>query len=202
MLDPFLDLLKTYGCWLTFLWSTIDTDFIFLIVGAFGHAGTMNLPSCVPAAILGALLHDTVVFWLVRNRADWLRSRPSYQRIGPKMESLSKKAGYWQLALCRPLYGTRYPTIMFWGLQKLSWLRFWLSDAVGLIPWALFLTVLGYLFDDRLEALKQNVVLAQRVLLGGVVLVLGTLYLISKWRRKVETPSDLPHPNPHRKDTA
>jgi membrane protein DedA with SNARE-associated domain len=192
MLDPFLDLLKTYGCWLTFLWSTIDTDFIFLIVGAFGHAGTLNLATCLPAAVLGALLHDTVVFWLVRNRADWVRTHPSYQKIGPKMERFAKKAGYWQLALCRPLYGTRYPTIMFWGLQKLSWFRFWLADAVGLVPWALLLTVLGYVFENQLEALKQNVILAQRVLLAGVIVAGTTLFLLSKRRKKDPSKADCP----------
>lgn len=179
-----LDLLKTYGSSLTFLWSTVDTDFIFLIVGALGHAGTLNLATCLPAAILGALLHDTVVFWLVRNRADWVRSRPSFQRIGPKMEAFARKAGYWQLAICRPLYGTRYPTIAFWGLQKLSWFRFWLADAIGLIPWALLLSALGYLFEHRLEALKENVILAMRLLLAAVLLVGITLYALSKRRKK------------------
>jgi membrane protein DedA with SNARE-associated domain len=186
MLDPFLDLLKTHGPWLTFLWSTLDTDFIFLILGAFGHAGSINLSTCLPAALLGALLHDTVVFWIVRNRADWVRSRPSYQRIGPKMEAIAKKAGYWQLALCRPLYGTRYPTITFWGLQKLSWSRFLLADALGLFPWAVLLTSLGYVFEHQLEALKQNVILVQRGLLGVVIVVALTLYVLSKRRKSAD----------------
>lgn len=194
MLDQFLDLLKTHGFWLAFLWATIDTDFIFLILGALGHAGSIHLGSCLPAAMLGAVVHDTVLFLLVHRRADWVRSRPSYAIVANRVEAVSKKAGYWQLALCRPLYGTRYPTLIFWGLQKLSLFRFWLADLTGLIPWALLLTSLGYIFDDRLEALKHNVVLAQRLLLAAVVLGITVWVVISKVRKKSAQPTKSSHP--------
>jgi membrane protein DedA with SNARE-associated domain len=144
--------------------------------------------------MLGAVMHDTVLFYVVHQRADWVRSRPSYQKVANRVEALSKKAGYWQLALCRPLYGTRYPTLIFWGLQKLSLLRFWLADLTGLIPWALLLACLGYVFDDRLEALKHNVVLAQRLLLAALVLGITVWVFVSKMRKKTSDRTNSSHP--------
>lgn len=198
MLEPFLDLLKTNGFWVAFLWSTIDTDFIFVLIGAFGHSGHLPIETCLPAALLGALLHDIVIFQLVRSRADWVRSRRTYQKIGPRVEQLARKLGPWQLAACRPLYGSRYPSLTFWGLQKLSFAKFLLANIAGLFPWGTFLTCLGYFGWDQLEALKSRIVhfqqlLAALVLLGIVVAI--TLSSLRKRRTAIppqKQPQDAP----------
>ncbi|MEY2598204.1 MAG: hypothetical protein RLZZ142_463 [Verrucomicrobiota bacterium] len=171
-MDQFLDLLKSYGFLAVFVWSCVETDLIFLVIGAFAHAGYLHLASSFPAACAGALLHDLVVFWLVHHRAEWIRSKSAYQKMGPKIERLAAKVGFWELALCRPLYGTRYPSLIFWGLQKLSYPRFWLADASGLLPWAALLTSLGYAFGDHLPELQNRVLRSQQWLLGAVLLLL------------------------------
>ena len=197
-MDQFLELLKTQGFWAVFLWSLVETDVIFLLIGAFAHSGHLSLWSCFPAAILGAILHDTVVFWLAHHRAEWVRSKEAYQKVGPKVERLAAKVGDWELALCRPLYGTRYPSLIFWGLQKLSYGRFYFTDGLGLLLWAALLTSLGYVFGDHLDTLKKQVVRSEQWLLGAVIVVV--LALIA--RRRIQKRRALSKPVPSPQDVA
>jgi membrane protein DedA with SNARE-associated domain len=180
-MEQFLtDLLRNYGVWAALLWALIETDLIFLVVGAFSAAGYLSLWSCLPAAMFSALLHDTVIFWLARNRADWVRSKPAYQKLGPKVEKLAQKVGPWSLSICRVLYGTRYPTLIFWGLQRLNYARFWFTDGFGLVLWAFLLTWFGHLLGDEMDAIKQVAVRTQEIsrwvlafLIGSVALFYG-----------------------------
>ena len=184
MVDQFLELLKTNGFWATLLWSTIETDLIFLLLGALAQAGYVHLYSCFPAAIFGALCHDVVVFWLAHFRADWVRSKSAYQKVGPKVEKLAAKVGDWELALCRPLYGSRYPSLFFWGLQKLPYRRFFLTNGTGLLIWASILASLGYFFGDQMDALKEHVFRFQQWLLLAVILLILGLIIRRNFQKK------------------
>lgn len=187
--EQLLEFLKTYGAPMVLLWSFLETDLIFLVVGALLHAGYANPFSCFPAAILGALLHDLAVFWLAKNRATWVRERKVYKKFSPTIEKVANKLGPLQLAFCRPLYGTRYPTIIFWGLQNLSYPRFIASICTGLFPWATMLGVIGYAlwkhiseFDDRLYEVKNWIF--------GAIIVAVVTYLVSRKFRKKTSPTE------------
>ncbi|NBV85288.1 MAG: hypothetical protein EBS01_03260 [Verrucomicrobia bacterium] len=183
LFDQLLETLKNFGAPIVLLWSIFETDLIFLVLGALLHEGYINPYSCFTAAILGSLLHDTAVFWLAKNRAQWVRQRKVYIKFAQAIEKFAKKLGPMQLAVCRPLYGTRYPTIIFWGLQHLSYRSFFAAISTGLIPWATMLSVIGYVlwthiseFDDRLREAKYWI-------LGGVLVVV-VLYVASKLFQK------------------
>ena len=187
--DQLLEFLKAYGAPMVLLWSIFETDLIFLVIGALLHGGYVNPFTCFPAAILGALLHDVAVFWLAKNRAAWVRERKVYQKFSPAIEKVANKLGPLQLALCRPLYGTRYPTIIFWGLQNLSSPRFLASICTGMFPWATLLGGIGYAlwkhiseFDDRLYEVKNWI-------FGGIIFANITYYVVRKFRRKTAPPA-------------
>jgi membrane protein DedA with SNARE-associated domain len=182
-MEQFLtNLLRDYGIWAALLWALIETDLIFLVIGAFASTGHLSLWTCFPAAVFSALTHDTVVFWLAHHRAEWVRAKPAYQKVGPKVERIANKVGPWELSLCRPLYGTRYPSVIFWGLQKLSYPKFWFTNGVGLILWAGLLTGLGYFLGDQMDKLKAMVLHAQEGLLAAVAGGIG-LYVLWRWLR-------------------
>ncbi len=187
--DQLLEFLKAYGAPMVLLWSIFETDLIFLVIGALLHGGYLNPFTCFPAAILGALLHDVAVFWLAKNRAAWVRRRAVYQKFSPAIEKVANKLGPIQLALCRPLYGTRYPTIIFWGLQNLSYPRFLASICTGMFPWATLLGGIGYAlwkhmreFDDRLYEVKNWI-------FGGVIVAIIMYFVARKFRRKTAPPA-------------
>lgn len=202
-MEQFLtDLLRNYGFWAALVWALIETDLIFLVVGAFSSAGYLSVWTCLPAAIFSALMHDTIIFWLARNRAEWVKSKPAYQKLGQKVERLARKVGPWSLSLCRALYGTRYPTLIFWGLQRLTYPRFWFTDGVGLVLWAILLTWLGHLLGDQMDAIKQVAVRTQEisrwvlgVLIGGCTLFYG-FHRLRRSKSEGQTGEDTPRKHP------
>ncbi len=193
-----LDFLKTYGAPVVLLWSLVETDLVFLVVGALASSGAISPLVGFPAAILGALTHDSFVFWLARNRANWVRSRKAYQKFSASVEKLANKTGPWQLALCRPLYGTRYPAVIYWGLRDLSYFRFLAYTLVGLLPWTLMLAAIGFQLSGHIDQFDDWLGEAKNVIFGGVLTVFGLLYLRHRLTRKglpaVEPPSPCPLP--------
>ncbi len=174
-----LEFLKTYGAPVVLLWAIVETDLVFLVIGALAHAGYVNLLSCFPAAIIGAMLHDTAVFWLARHRAEWVRARGVYQEFSPSIERFASKTGAWQLSICRPLYGTRYPTIIFWGLQHISYPRFYTAISAGLLPWAAILASIGYALSNRIEDFDDWLLEAKHWILGAIFVAI-VIYFIKK----------------------
>ena len=186
MFDNLLEFLRQHRAWaeaIILLWGLIETDLIFLVIGALAHSGVVHLASCVPVAILGALLHDTVVFWLSKNRADWVRARKAYQRFAPSIEKFANKTGQWQLSICRPLYGTRYPTIIFWGLQSLSYTRFYISILAGLLPWAAVLLGVGFTLSNHLDDFDDWLLEAKHWILGGIAVIALIAYVLHRLHR-------------------
>lgn len=191
-MEQFLtNFLENYGLWAALVWALIETDIIFLVIGAFAAAGKVSLLGCFGGAVFSALLHDTVLFWLAHHRAEWARSTKMYQKVGSRVESLAKKVGPWELMLCRPLYGTRYPSILFWGLQRLSYRQFWITDGTGLLIWAALLTALGYFLGDELDDLKDWVMQTEKRLLG-VLVVVGLVFAAISWWKKKRRPQTVP----------
>jgi membrane protein DedA with SNARE-associated domain len=199
-----LDFLKTHGAPVILLWSLVETDLVFLVVGALATSGAIHPVVGFLAAVLGALTHDSCVFWLAKNRAAWVRSKPSYQKLSASVEKLANKTGPWQLALCRPLYGTRYPAVIYWGLRDLSYPRFLGFTLAGLLPWTIVLAATGFQLSGHIDQFDDWLKEAKNIIFGGVVTVASLLYLRYRLIRKApasvepQTASTLPQilPNP------
>jgi membrane protein DedA with SNARE-associated domain len=182
--DQLLDFLKTYGTPVVLLWSLVETDLVFLVVGALASSGAISPLLGFLAAILGALTHDSFVFWLAKNRANWVRSRKTYQMFSASVEKLANKTGPWQLTLCRPLYGTRYPAVIYWGLRDLSYSRFVVYTLAGLLPWTLMLAAIGYHLSGHIDQFDDWLGEAKNFIFGGVLTVCSVLYLRYRLTRK------------------
>ncbi len=188
MFDNLLEFLRQHRAWaeaIILLWGLIETDLIFLVIGALAHSGVVHLASCVPVAILGAVLHDTVVFWLSKNRADWVRAQKAYKKFAPSIEKFASKTGPWQLSICRPLYGTRYPTIIFWGLQSLSYPRFYVSILAGLLPWASALVGVGFTLSNHLDDFDEWLLEAKHWILGVIAVIALIAYVRHRLHRNI-----------------
>lgn len=176
-------LLATYGPFAAFVWGLLETDVLFLVVGASAGLGKFGFLAGVAGAYAGALVHDGVLFWLARSGADRIRGNAAYQRFGPKVEAIAQRMGAFQLFAARFIYGIRYPSVIFWGIQKMDWGTFFLVNGLGHLVWGSGLAAAGYFLADRLEMLKQNVVLVQKGVLG-VVIVLLLVFWVRRLRAK------------------
>jgi membrane protein DedA with SNARE-associated domain len=187
-----LDFLKHYGSPVILVWSVVETDLVFLVVGALASSGAINPVVGFLAAVLGALTHDSCVFWLAKNRAAWVRSKQSYQKFSASIEKLASKTGPWQLALCRPLYGTRYPVVIYWGLRDLSFPRFLSFTLAGILPWTLLLAAIGFQLSGHIDQFDDWLKEAKNIIFGAVLTVATLLFLRYRLNRK--TPASLETP--------
>lgn len=190
--EQLLGFLKIYGAPVVLIWSMIETDLVFLVVGAMASMGSVNPVVGFLAAVIGAMTHDSVVFWLSKNRAAWVRSRQAYQKFSASVAKLADKTGPWQLALCRPLYGTRYPTVIYWGLRDLSYLKFVSYTLAGMVPWTLVLAAIGFKLSGHIDQFDDWLREAKNLIFGGVVVGCVLLYLRHRLVRKAPATGEAP----------
>jgi membrane protein DedA with SNARE-associated domain len=190
--EQLLGFLKIYGTPVVLVWSMVETDLVFLVVGAMASMGSVNPVLGFLAAVIGAMTHDSVVFWLSKNRAAWVRSRKAYQKLSESVAKLANKTGPWQLALCRPLYGTRYPTVIYWGLRDISYPKFVSYTLAGMLPWTLILAAIGFKLSGHIDQFDDWLKEAKNLIFGGVIAVCVLLYLRHRIVRKAPSGNEPP----------
>lgn len=145
------EFLSLYGLWAAFLLALIENDVAFIAIGVVAKLGDdnpitpdLNLYAAIPAAIVGAIIHDSVWFFLGHWNSDTIKSSSVYRRIGPMVERLARRFGPWEIFVARFIYGTRNPSSVFWGIQRLPWLKFAAIEMCALVIWGGILTAVGF----------------------------------------------------------
>jgi membrane protein DedA with SNARE-associated domain len=164
--------LTEYGLLAIFLCAMIENDVVFIMTGVLIHLGIVHPESAFLACLVGALAHDSLWFWLGHARSDSIKSSRVYRKLGPVVERLAARFGPWELFLCRFIYGTRNPSLVFWGVHKLRLTRFAAIELSALTIWGGALTGLGYFLSDRAEAIIGQVKSVERFLLGALIIAI------------------------------
>ena len=145
------EFLNIYGLWAAFILALIENDVAFIAIGVVAKLGDnnpitpdLNLFAVIPAAIIGAIIHDSIWFALGRMNSDTIKSSRVYRRIGPMVERLAHRFGPWEIFLARFIYGTRNPSSVFWGIQRLPWVKFAGIELIALTIWGCLLTAIGF----------------------------------------------------------
>lgn len=164
--------LTEYGLLAIFLCAIIENDIVFIMAGVVAHLGVVTPVSAFLSCLAGALVHDSLWFWLGRARSESIRTSRVYRKLGPVVERLAKRFGPWELFLCRFIYGTRNPSLVFWGVQKLSVVRFGLIETLALSVWGGLLTTAGFFLSHSAEAIIGRVKSIERFLLGALIITI------------------------------
>lgn len=165
-----------YGLAAIFLCALVENDVTFVFTGVVIHLGLVHPLAAVAYALAGALMHDTLWFWLGQARSETIRASRVYRRLGPVVEKLAARFGPWELFLCRFIYGTRNPSLVFWGVQRLPWAKFYFIETLALTVWGCFLTTLGYCLSNAAAAAIGHIRSMERWMLGAIgVIILGAL---------------------------
>lgn len=145
------EFLSIYGLWAAFVIALIENDVAFIAIGVVARLGDdnpitpdLNLFAVIPAAIVGALIHDSVWFAMGHMHSDTIKSSRVYRRIGPMVERLARRFGPWEIFVARFIYGTRNPSSVFWGIQRLPWMKFAAVELLALSIWGGILTAIGF----------------------------------------------------------
>jgi len=137
---------------------------------------------------------DTFWFGLGRWRSQWVRSTRLYARAEPTVRKVAERLGPKQIILSRFVYGTRLPTMFFWGVLGLSFMRFFLLDVFGCLLWSTLLAGAGFALSESASALVGEAKRVEIWLLTASiagVLVLIVMRFVARRRR-----DSSPQPSP------
>jgi membrane protein DedA with SNARE-associated domain len=171
-------LLIAYGPIAVVLGSMIEGDMTLILSGVVAHLGIFPLPVAMAAGWAGNLLSDCVWYWIGRHRGSVFRSSRLYRRVAGRIEDLARRFGAWELLLVRFVYGTRNASMLFWGLQGLTFNRFVAIDALSCAIGAALFTTLGYLVSGSAELLLGKVRRVELWLLGAVVVGIALVVIV------------------------
>lgn len=207
------EFLSIYGLWAAFVLALIENDVAFIAIGVVAKLGDdnpitpdLNLYAAIPAAVIGALIHDSFWFALGHLHSDSIRSSSVYQRVGPMIERIARRFGAWEIFLARFVYGTRNPSSVFWGIQRLPWLKFAAIETLALSVWGGILVAVGFhstgwaiRLMGKVEGKHHPYLLIGAVLVAFVIVALLRIFNrrgIVKIEEKVEA-REHSHGDPH-----
>lgn len=192
------EILIHYGPAAVFLGSALEGDLSMVLGGAVAHLGYFPLPVAIGMAAAGAFTADCCWFALGRAHTERLRASRLYRTVGPRIERVARRVGVWQLLAARFVWGTKNASMLFWGLQGLSFGRFALVDALGCLLGASFFAGLGYLVGNGAEALLGRIRRFELLLLAalatGVIVLLAIRALVRRGEARAEARRALASP--------
>jgi membrane protein DedA with SNARE-associated domain len=168
----------------------IEADIVPVITGVAAHLGYVRVGPAVLAAAAGAFVGDYLWFCSGVYYSQTIRNSRLYRRTGPVAERLIGRLGLWEIPASHVIFGTRISTMMFWGAQRTSTLKFALVDGSGCLVLTGLLFTLGFGFSSSASLIVGRVKHVELLLLGGVISGL-LLCLTSKTvrRRLVRSPN-------------
>lgn len=182
-----------YGALAVFLAAMIEADVVPVLTGVVAHFGYVRVGPAFLAATAGAFAGDYLWFCAGVYYSQTIRNSRFYKRAGQAPERLIRRLGLWQIPASHVIYGTRVSTMIFWGVQRTSALKFALVDGVGCLVLTGLLFTLGFGFSSSASLVVGRVKQVELLLLVGVISGL-LLYLTSKAARRFlrEVPTGEP----------
>jgi membrane protein DedA with SNARE-associated domain len=171
-------LVTRFGLVAVFLGTAVEGDLALILGGIAAHVGLMDPLAVGVAGTLGGFAGDTAWYLVGRFNADALRRSRVYQRVGPTIERLVARFGAWQILFARPVYGTRVASMLFWGTQRLSPVRFAALDLPACAVWALLLGSLGYFSSGSVAAVMGKVRRIEEWMALAVVVALSVALVV------------------------
>lgn len=169
---------------------------VLLAAAAYaGAGGPLNVAGVIGSASAGAILGDTVGYWLGRvgglplleryGRYIWLsrrkvaRARAFFERHGGKTVFLGRFVAF-----------LRMFTAFLAGVGKMPYGRFLTYNVLGGVCWAMVMGGLGYTLGRNLPLLERSL---QWLGLGGAgaVLILGLAYVVYRRRPRKKVAAAL-----------
>jgi membrane protein DedA with SNARE-associated domain len=162
-----------------FLAGMIEADVVPVLTGVVAHFGYVKVGSAFVAASAGAFAGDYLWFCAGTRYSQGIRNSRLFRRAGQTPERLIRRLGLWQIPASHLIYGTRISTMIFWGVQRTSALKFALVDGGGCLVLTGLLFTLGYEFSGSASLVVGRVKQVELLLLVGVIFGL-LLYLTDR----------------------
>jgi len=181
-----------YGVWTYFIIFFIiffETGFVILpflpgdsllfVCGAAAAGGIMDLQWLIPAIIIGAVLGDTVNYWI----GNYLGIHIFLERFPTlvKKEYIDRTYGFYEkyggatifVARFVPVVRTFAPFLA--GIGSMNYRRFLFYNVAGGVAWT-FAVVLGGYYFGKLQVVKENMSV---LILFVILITAGTVLLVA-----------------------
>jgi len=157
-------------------------DTLLMTAGIFAAQGHLNLAQVIIVIALAAILGDNVGYHIGKRygrglfkkkdgiffRQDYVqRAEKFYERWGSRTMLFSHFV---------PVVRTFAPPVA--GVARMNYKLFFLFDAIGIIAWAILVTMVGYWFGNRIPNIENYIILG---VVGVMAFTLGpTIYHVIK----------------------
>lgn len=170
-----------------FLAALVEADVVPVLTGVVAHLGYVDPGFAILAASAGAFTGDCVWFLAGRCYSKRIQATGLYRRLGLTAENLIQKLGIWGIPASHMIYGTRVATMIVWGVQRFSTVKFALVDAFGCVGFTTLLFMLGFGFSASASHIIEGVKRVELLMLGALTVTVLFFHLISRAaRRRVE----------------
>jgi membrane protein DedA with SNARE-associated domain len=168
----------------------IPEELAFVLAGVLSAEGRLHWPTAWAACLVGAILGDSVMYWIGRRWGDWLLSaHPRFAwmlqaKREKQFEEAVEQHAFKVMFLSRFLVGIRGPVYVAAGAVHVPYRRFLLIDMVcATIVVSLFFW-LSYFFGEPVLGWIRDAEIT--VTIGVVLVVTGIgLFLYLRSRRKI-----------------
>lgn len=165
-----------------FIGFFLPGDTLLLSAGIFAAQGKLSLTSIVIVVTVAAIIGDNVGYHIGKRYGRRLFRKPDgiifRQKYVEQAEKFYEQWGSKTMLVAHfvPIVRTFAPPVA--GVAKMDHKKFALFDAIGILAWALSVTLLGYWFGTKIPNIDQYIMLA----VGGVIVItLGpTIYHVLK----------------------
>jgi membrane-associated protein len=192
-------LIEDYGYFIVFLGAALDFglpssgDVAMLLGGWFASGDDLNIALVMLSGALGAAVSENAMYWTGRKGGRplverMLRVRFLFGTRGrdhiTRIEKYFAGHGGKTIFVGRLAPGFRALIPLSAGMSGMPYARFLAFDCLAIIFWAALMGTIGYLFGEYWEAVISVIRALGPVAVGAVVLVLVSLYILRRFRRK------------------
>jgi len=180
-----IEMLQTYKYSIVIAGALLEGEMVLILAGAAAYHGYMTLHYVMLISFLGALLHDTTLFFIGRFFGQKILNRPSRWQSGiTKIVKLIQKYDRYFIMSFRFIYGIRTLTPIVVGAGTITFRRYFSLVAISAAAWAIIVSYAGYSFALAFESIIAHFEKIQKYLAAGLVLLIGGLYFYFKKRKK------------------
>ncbi|GIW43165.1 MAG: membrane protein [Candidatus Binatia bacterium] len=173
-LEPFL---ARNGPTLIYLGCVVEGDTVMLVAGGLAHYGVVSPLAAWLAGALGAFTADTFFYWIGR----WGAHMPWLRRFAP-MHRATGRWGPFEIVLARLVPGARVASMLYWGMNRLSYGWFGMFDLLACPLWSAVFALVGFVFASQLSRLLPMLLRLEHRLLMLAIAGLSVLVLIRRVR--------------------
>jgi membrane-associated protein len=170
-----------------FLGFVIPGETAVVVGGFLAYEHKVSFPGVLAAAILGAIVGDSIGFWVGERWGDALLGRLPKKLIKPEhvaqgKETIHRLGG-------RAVFTGRWVSVLralvpgLCGTSRMPYRTFLLWNAIGGVTWATGYTLLGYLAGSAWERVEHYTSVVSYALLGAIVVAVAGVVIVKRRRQ-------------------